>query len=40
MKKNAEMRITSSEMNKLGIVQGSIGIPANEEQGSPGKTEE
>jgi small subunit ribosomal protein S5 len=39
LKKNAEMRITSTEMNKLGIVQGSIGIPVKEEQAAPVKTE-
>ncbi|HUS99668.1 MAG TPA: 30S ribosomal protein S5 [Candidatus Thermoplasmatota archaeon] len=40
LKKNAEMRITDNEMNKLGIILGSIGIPAKEEQTTPVKTEE
>jgi small subunit ribosomal protein S5 len=39
LKKNAEMRITSSAMNKLGIIQGSIGIPPKEEQPTPVKPE-
>jgi small subunit ribosomal protein S5 len=38
LKKNAEMRITESEMNKLGIIQGNIGVPAKEEP-TPVKTE-
>ena len=39
LKKNAEMRIASSAMTKLGIVQGSIGSPPKEEQLTPVKTE-
>jgi small subunit ribosomal protein S5 len=39
LKKNAEMRVTSSAMNKLGIIQGSIGTPPKEEQPTPVKTE-
>jgi hypothetical protein len=33
------MRITSSEMTKLGIVQGTIGVPVKDEQPAPVKTE-
>ena len=42
LKKNAEMRITQSEMNKLAIVKGSIsiGLPVKEEPPAPVKTEE
>ncbi len=39
LKKNAEMRITDNEMNKLGIIQGSIGVPVKEEQPPSVKTE-
>jgi small subunit ribosomal protein S5 len=39
LKRNAEMRITDSEMTKLGIVQGSISLPIKEEQAAPIKTE-
>jgi len=39
LKKNAEMRITGTEMNKLGIIQGSIGVPVKEEQPAPVPTE-
>jgi hypothetical protein len=39
LKKNAEMRITSTAMNKLGIIQGSIGVPPKEEQPTPVKPE-
>jgi ribosomal protein uS5 len=40
LKKNAQMRITDSEMSKLGIIQGNIVIPVKEEQAAPAKTEE
>jgi hypothetical protein len=37
LKKNAEMRITSGEINQLGIVKGGIGVvpPKEEQQPAP-----